>query len=91
MEDVPSGTPDTVAFTEAVERDPKGIYSREILPIHVPLMEARDKKVELRGSTIMRCRELAQRIGTEQFDWYALGVGFACTGLGGFLGEPRAR
>src|SRR5581483_5902341 len=76
-----------VVYTDAaVPQVPEQLYVHHVFPVHQPQDEINDTIVQIRGSKIKRCRELAESIGKNSVDWFSVAAAIASLGIGGLLG-----
>ena len=62
----------------------------ESYPVRKPEADLNDFKIQVRASTLDRCRKKLQAAAKEQFRWHELVLGLATVAIGAFLGSLPA-
>lgn len=69
---------------------PAGNVEYEAYPVRKPEVDLNDFKVQVRASTLTRCRDKLVKISVPRFPWHEVAVGASTLATGAFLGALPA-
>jgi len=69
---------------------PKGNIDYEAYPVRKPEEDLNDFKVQVRASTLSRCRTRLEKISNTTFLWYEMSLAGSTVSMGAYLGSLAA-
>jgi len=78
---------DTIPVADVTEEGAPGRVEYEAYPVRKPEEDLNDFRIQVRASTLARCRTKLAKISASVFPWHEICLGISTLAAGGYLGS----